>query len=270
MLGRLPALVEGRGVYLAICTHAAPQAHFEAANDAEAIARILTLGPPGEIACDVTMEEAARVAGLAVVPFEGPALELFAILAMVVRLSRAVTRDAFESGAMMRFAWACVRFVWAKPWEHEISARLLEVRAEEDVTTLVLPPETATLGPGIGLLAHDVDFAMGRGDPAIVDVKGDVQMFIVFEPAPEDLRPLLHRAFATSLFPLTVSLRGGESRVLPTAKEIRLLTGVLECIDELLTSEDDSEESDVDGLLVSVQPHVHGALVTRHPPTAKA
>lgn len=274
MLGRLPALLQSGGVYVAICLHAVPQEHFEAASDAEAIARVLTLGPPGALACDVTLEEAARVAGLPVVPFEGPALEVFSVLAMVVRLSRTVTRDAFESGAMLRFAWACAGFAWAKPWEHEITARLLEVRASaggepDDVTTLVLPPESAMLGPGVGLITHDVELEVGDADPSLVNVKGPVQMLIVFEPAPEDLRGLLLRAFESPLFPLCISLRGGRSRVFLSAPEVRLLTGVLEGIADLMNGAE-SARADVDGLIVTVQEHRHAPLVSRHPPTAKA
>lgn len=274
VLGRLPALLETGGVYVAICSHAVPQAHFEAPNDTAAIARVLTLGSPGALACDVTVEEAARVAGLPVVPLEGAALELFAVLAMVVRLSRAVTREAFESGAMMRFAWACAGFAWNRPWEHEITARLLEVRAcipgePDDLTTLVLPPDTAMLGPGVGLVTHDVELAIGETDPSIVNVKGPVQMLIVFEPAPDDLRGLLRRAFETELFPLCLSLRGGKSRVFLSAREVRLLTGVLECVTELMHGAE-SAHADVDGMVVAIQEHPHGPLVARQPPAAKA
>lgn len=257
VLARVPT-ADG-DLYFVICEHVEVRAQFAADSDAEAIARVRA--HCALLACDTMMEGAAREAGLPVTPLTEPQLTLLAVLAVIPGITNTMTAAAIEKADVLRFAYACAGFAWAQVWRSDLLGRLFEVQAsgETERLTLVVQPDGCAPGPGFGLLEPGVELAASREGPG-VNAIGNGRLSLVCVQMPERLQPLLLRALGTELFPIGISYRRSPESAPLNVNEIRLLTGVLECIRDLTTGAE-SATVEVDRRRISVSRHPHDSLL---------
>lgn len=267
VLARVPT-VEGN-VYLAICEHVEVREQIFADSDAEAISRARESCAPATIACDTTMEEAARAAGIPVIPLSDGQLTLLAVFAVLPGIVRTMTPGALEECDLLRFLRACAGFAWAQAWRSDLVGRLFDVvvsgRGGSERLALVLQPDDGEPGPGFGLLEPEFELAADGATPGLVNAIGRGRLTLVCTVTPQRLHALLLRTLGTCLFPIGIPHRGDAARL--DASDVRLLTGVLECIGALTTGAE-SANADVDGRRISVARHTHDALLERPRGTA--
>jgi hypothetical protein len=92
----------------------------------------------------------------------------------------------------------------------------------------------------------------------ILKVHGTGALVVRLADVPAFARPALMEGFGIDRFPLACSLRRCSDHAQLLLAEIRLITGVLECIPQLLDSQRAS--STVDGRTFSIKPHRDDAL----------
>jgi hypothetical protein len=240
---------------------------FEASTDAEAIASARERAGGGTIVCDEPLAAAAREAGLPVRPMTGVALELFANATLMVRLSPTLEEGCAFECPLLRFLEAGIEFMQRRAWDLPGVNGLFELRVRErgrpeSISTLVVQRQNEKLdGPALGVVSREFALEVSGADDNLIRVDAPLQLLLVFVPAPKDLVELLLRAFKTDRVP--IAMRGATPRLVGPA-EIRLLTGVLECVNALASGRTDSRAK-VGRISVEIRPHPHGTLLTRPP-----
>ncbi len=160
----------------------------------------------------------------------------------------------------MRYLRACARLVEVEPWSSPIARQMFEVAATGHGPTtrhaLVLQHDGPSYGPGFGLLDPDVSLRTTPEDVIEIHCKGALAVTLV--DVPPVARTAFEDAFGVTRFPLALSLRRSPDHAPLLLEEIQLLTGVMECILDLLS--EPRASSEVDGRTITVKPHRDDAL----------
>lgn len=260
---RVPIAGEG-GLFVALSRCGCVRARAIATCPEEALETVLREGRGQIGACDESLPELALVArerGLPLAALTAAQRETRALLAMLPGILVMVTERAVREADLTRYLRACAQTMEVAPWTTPMARTMFEVkvtnRGPATRYTLILQKDGGQYGPGFGLLHPDVSLRMNPEN--VVEVRGNAALIVALVDVPPVAVSAFEDAFGITQFPVALTLRCSPDPAPLVTEEIRLLTGVMECLFEL--SFEERASSEVDGQTITVTPHPDDALL---------